>query len=107
MKWDVCDFIVEIRKENGGQYPSSSLYDLLQGLSVYLEREKGFENKLMSGAFHNICNTLDNMMKERSAEGVKTRPEYEAILDEHEEILSQKGVLGEDSPEKLRYIIIF
>ena len=42
LKRDVCDFIVEIRKENGQQYPSTSLYDLLQGLSMYLEREHNF-----------------------------------------------------------------
>ena len=107
LKRDVCDFIVEIRKENGDQYPSSSLYDLLQGLSMYLEREKGFENKLMSGAFRDIRNTLDNMMKERAAEGIKSRPEREPIMEDHEEILWQKGVLGEDSPDKLRYTIFF
>ena len=39
---DLCDFIVEIRKENGEQYPSSSMYDLISGLSLYLEREHGF-----------------------------------------------------------------
>ena len=48
---DLCDFIVEIRKENGKQYPSSSMYDLISGLSLYLEREHGFTNKLVSGAF--------------------------------------------------------
>ena len=47
LKRDVCDFIIEIRKENGEQYPGSSLYDLLQGLSMFLEREHNFENKLM------------------------------------------------------------
>ena len=59
-KRDVCYFIVE----NGDQYPSGSLYDLLQGLSLYFEYEKGFEHKLMSGAFCDIWNTLENMMKE-------------------------------------------
>ena len=67
---DLCDFIVEIRKENGEQYPSSSMYDLISGLSLYLEREHGFTNKLVSGAFRSIRNTLDNVMKERTAEGV-------------------------------------
>ena len=42
---DLCDFIVEIRKENGEQYPSSSMFDLISGLSLYLEREHGFTNK--------------------------------------------------------------
>ena len=51
---DLCDFIVEIRKENGEQYPPSSMYDLISGLSLYLEREHGFTNKLVSGAFQ-VC----------------------------------------------------
>ena len=28
---DLCDFIVEIRKEYGEQYPPSSMYDLISG----------------------------------------------------------------------------
>ena len=69
LQTDLCDFIVEIRKENGEQYPSSSMYDLISGLSLYLEREHGFTNKLVSGAFRPVRNTLDNVMKERTAEG--------------------------------------
>ena len=72
---DLCDFIVEIKKENGEQYPPSSMYDLISGLSLYLEREHGFTNKLVSGAFRSVRNTLDNIMKERTAEGVGGRPE--------------------------------
>ena len=67
---DLCDFIVEIRKENREQYPSSSIYDLISGLSLYLEREHGFTNKLVSGAFRSVRNTLEDIMKERTAEGV-------------------------------------
>ena len=70
LQTDLCDFIVEIRKENGEQYPSSSMYDLISGLSLYLEREHGFTNKLVSGAFRSVRNTLDNVMEERTAEGV-------------------------------------
>ena len=67
---DLCDFIVEIRKENGEQYPSSSMYDLILGLSLYLDREHGFTDKLVSGASGAVRNTLDNVTKERTAEGV-------------------------------------
>ena len=63
----MCDFIVEIRKENGEQYPSSSMYDLISGLSLYLEREHGFTDKLFSGAIRSV--RLDNIVKERAAEG--------------------------------------
>ena len=104
---DLCDLIVEIRKENGEQYPPSSMYDLISGLSLYLEREHGFTNKLVSGAFRSVRNTLDNIMKERTAEGVGGRPERDPILEEHEQLLWEKGILGEDSPDKLRQTVFF
>ena len=66
----MCDFIVEIRKENGEQYPPSGMYDLISGLNLYLEREHGFQNKFVLGAFRAVRNTLDNVMKKRSGEGV-------------------------------------
>ena len=46
-------------------------------------------------------------MKERSAEGIKGRPERDYISDEHEQILWEKGILGEDWPDKLRQTIFF
>ena len=70
MQADLCDFIVEIRKENGEHYPLSSMYYLISDLSLYLEKEHGFTNKLVSGAFKSVRNILDNVMKERTAEGV-------------------------------------
>ena len=108
LKSDVCDFIVEIQKENGDQYPGSSLYDLLSGLSVYLQREKNFDAKLMSEIFKEIRNTLDNVIRERAKEGVgANRPEREFVSHEHEEILWSKGVLGESNPDQLRKTIFF
>ena len=87
MQADLCDFIVEIRKENVEQYPSSSMYDLISGLSLYLEREHGFTDKLVSGAFRAMMNTLDNVMKEKFLLRGWGRPEREHILEEHEQIL--------------------
>ena len=46
------------------------MYDLISGWSLYLEREHGFINKLVSGAFRSVRNTLDNVMKEMTAKGV-------------------------------------
>ena len=36
---DVCDFITEVKKENGNDYPPDSLYDLVTCLSGDVERE--------------------------------------------------------------------
>ena len=55
----------------------------------------------MSGTFKEIRNTLDSIMKERIAEGVQEK----TSIEEHEEILWQKTILGEDSPDKRRNIV--
>ena len=45
---DVCDFITEVEKENGQDYPPASLYDLVASLSGYVECERpGLEVKLI------------------------------------------------------------
>ena len=46
----------------------------------------------MSGAFRAVRNTLDNVMKERTAEGVGGRPERDPIMEEHEQVLWEKGI---------------
>ena len=46
-------------------------------------------------------------MKERSAEGIPGRQERDYISKEHEEILWEKGILGEDNPDRLRKTIFF
>ena len=104
---DLCDFIVEIRKENGEQYPPSSMYDLISGLSLYLEREHGFTNKLVSGAFRSVRNTLDNVMKERTAEGVGGGQRGTPSWKNMSKYCEEKGILGEDSPDKLRQTVFF
>ena len=63
------------------------MYDLISGLSLYLEREHGFTDKLVSGAFRAVRNTLDNVMKEKFLPRGWGRPEREPILEEHEQIL--------------------
>ena len=53
-----------------------------------------------------ILITLDNMMKERSHEGVGKCPECESITAEHEQILWE-NVLGESNPDQLRKTVFF
>ena len=59
----VTSFLKSEKRIHGKEYPSSSMYDLISELSLYLEREHGFTDKLVSGAFRAVRNTLDNVMK--------------------------------------------
>ena len=83
------------------------MYKLLGGLSLYLQHEKNFNDKLMSTTSKEIQNNLDNVMKECSRAGIKGHPEHDVVTENHEEILSEKGILGESNPDQLRRTIIF
>ena len=83
------------------------MYDLLGGLSLYLQGEKDFDDKLMSNTFKEIWNTLDNVMKECTHAGIKGHPECDVVTENHEQILWEKGILGESNPDQLRRTIFF
>ena len=62
---DVCDFIIEVHKENGKDYPPGTLYDLVASLSSYIAHEMPDLNmKLLSDTFKHVKNTLDTTMAE-------------------------------------------
>lgn len=44
---DMCDFITEIKRENGEEYPGQTLYDLVSSLNCYFQHEN-FDADLLS-----------------------------------------------------------
>lgn len=59
---DLCDFISEVRKENGSEYPPASIYDLVLMLSLYLEREFGHCRLINVDKYPELYNTLNHIM---------------------------------------------
>ena len=60
----VCRFITEVRKVDGSDFPSKTLYDIVICLHFFLE-QLGFTYKLLSDdMFTRIQFTLDNLMKQ-------------------------------------------
>ena len=66
----LCKFITEVKKVDGGDFPSRTLYDIIICLQFWLE-SNGLSWRLISDEeFCNVKFTLDNTMKERTASGV-------------------------------------
>ena len=40
LPFDMCDFITEVKKENGNDYSPGSMYDLVACLSAYIDRKR-------------------------------------------------------------------
>ena len=65
--------------------------------------------KLIDGPeFESVKNVLDNVMKERTQLNVGTvKKQAELITFDQENLLWKEGILGEDTPDKLRDTVLF
>ena len=105
----LCYFIPEVTKSKGeGLYPGHTLYQLCMSIQKYLNVNK-IPWKIVEGVeFEDVKTVLDNVMKERTALniGVK-RKQAQFISYQFEEKMWERGVLGEDCPDRLRDTVLF
>ena len=100
----LCRFICEVKKtKEDGDYPGKTLYQLVCALQNHLKKI-GKNWKLVHGdEFQDFQHVLDKVMQERASMAVGTTPKQAQVISlEFENRLWNRGVLGEDSPEKLR-----
>ena len=84
------------------------MYQKIAAIQKYLNDNK-IKWKLIDGDdFEDTRTVLDNVMQERTAQNIGVVKHQAGIISyEHEESLWQKGVLGEDTPDKLRNTVLF
>lgn len=104
----LCRFICEVRKKNNEEYPSDSLYDLLLLLQLYLKHAGRKVRFLDDDCFEDLRNTLDNRMKDLSAQGKRAKRESAAIITiQQEETMWQSGLVGEDNPKQFSRTLLY
>ena len=93
---------------NGNEYPGKTLYQLVVSIQRYLN-EQDINWKLVDGPdFKNLRVVLDNLLKERALQNIGiTKHQAQFIPVEFENELWEKGILGEETPEKLRNTVLF
>ena len=105
----MCYFIPEVTKSKGeGLYPGRTLYQMVVSIQKYLNINK-IPWKIIEGPeFNDLKTVLDNVMKERTAMnlGVKKK-QAEFIPYSYESEMWEQGILGEDSPDRLRDTVLF
>ena len=103
----MCRFVREIKKINGHEYPPNTIRELVIMVQMYLN-ERGIYWKLLEHeGFVNLRNVVDNTMKERHSMGLGVRTSADVISLNHENLLFEKGVLGEENPTKLLKTVIY
>lgn len=103
-------FVVETRRKDGKAYPPKTLYMLCTGLLRHL-RENGVHFNFLdekNSQFYEFRKTLSARMAELTAQGVGTSTrQAEPISEEAENILWEKGLLGNSTGESMLNTLFF
>ncbi len=101
-------FLIEIRKQNGEEYPHEMLYKIVLSLQYYIAMN-GHDVKLLNHpGLVQMTNTLDNHMKELSKQGVIwERSQAKPISIDEEDKMWKSGLLSDDTPEKLVNTLLY
>ena len=104
----LCQFITEVKKIDGNEYPAKTLYDIVICVQFHLET-MGFAWKILNNlVFKDIRYTLDNIMKIRTLQGVgKTVKKAQILTAFEEEYLWSLGLLGDHDAETLLNTVVF
>ena len=109
LEYAMCRFIPEVTKlKSGEDYPGKTLYEMCVALQKYLNMN-GKNWKLVDGPdFRELRVVLDNVMKERALRNIgMTKKQAGVIPMNFEDEMWKEGLLGEDTPDKLRDTVLF
>jgi hypothetical protein len=96
--WMSC-FILEVRKKDGSEFPANSLHHVVCGIMRYLRwNSKPGLDFFKDADFDKFRCSLDAEMKRLQSNGVGSKRRQAEPTEEEEEILRQKGLLGDSNP---------
>ena len=102
-------FVHEIRKQDGTYYPPNTLYQICFGVQRYL-RQNGFAglNIFQDSQYKAFQDSLDARAKNLTPSRIGiTVKQAKPILEDEEEILWSKGLLGDSDPKTLVNTLVF
>ena len=105
----LCHFMPEVTKSRGeGPYPACTLYQLVVVIQKYLWVNK-INWQLVEGKdFSDLKIVLDNVMQERMKANIGVgHKQAQVITYKFEEKMWNTGILGEDTPDKLRNTVLY
>ncbi len=109
LAYSLSCFITKIRKLNSKEYPPRTVYQMCVCLQMYLE-SNCLHWKILNKAdlqFVDFYYVLDNVMKQKCAQGLGKVQSAEVISKEVENHMWQTRILGKDHPKQLSETILF
>ena len=109
LEYALCRFICEVKKcKVDGDYPGKTLYQLTCALQNHLKK-CNLNWKLVHGdEFVKFQRVLNSVMQERALNGIGVCSRQAQLISlETENRLWSDGILGEDTPNKLRDTVLY
>ncbi len=103
----MCAFVSEIKRQDGQEFGGKGLYNLVILIQFHLEKRGMMWCLLDDDEFVKLKFTVDNLMKMRCADRVSVAKSASPISLADEDIMWEKGILGEDTPVKLRNTMLY
>ena len=101
-------FVLEVHKRDGASYPPDSLYPICTGLNRSLKGvDRADINIFSDPQFICFKETLDSEMKALKATGSYQRKKAEVVMPRDEDVLWEKGLLGDHNPNVLLDTIVY
>ena len=109
LQHSLCRFVPEVTKTRGeGLYPGQTIYQMVVAIQKFLRVNKLNWDLVEGKEFAEVKVVLDNVMQERTKANIGVvKKQAQVITYVFEEKLWQQGVLGEDTPCKLRHTVLF
>ena len=106
--YSLIRFIHEVRKVDGSNYPSETLYSMIMMIQGFLATRGTEYQFLEDNQFKAVKNSLDNHMKGLAKQGY-VQPCNQAVPISHkeEDMLWEKGILGDHNPEVLVNMLMY
>ena len=108
MKFWLPKFVLEIRRRDGTHYPPDTLYAICTGLNHSLKSaDRADINIFTDPGFICFKETLDAEMKQLKATGNYQCKKAEVVKSQHEDLLWEKGLLGDHNPKVLLDTMVY
>lgn len=102
LNYTLSRFVMETRKIDGTEYPPRTMRSIVILIQMFLHQRNRPVKLLSDPNFKELQNTLDNVMKTRAAQGMGLHVRRAQVITKSQEnVLWQKGLLGESSPQVL------
>jgi hypothetical protein len=103
-------FVLEVRKVNGSEYPPNTLHHIVCGILRHLKNSNNSSeiDIFKDPEFHGFRCSLDAEMKRLQSKGVgSVHKQAEPFTTEEEELLWEKKILGDHSPDALLNTMVY